>query len=73
VGEATAAPDVESCGSLDRAVPWPEELPNGTVVVSDVETDYVVVTDCGVQTLVRTTDDDSCYDLTGHGLQRYPC
>src|SRR3954462_8492872 len=58
---------------LDGATEWPKELPDGSRLFSDVHTSYVVVTDYGVQTLIKSSDDDSCYSMTGYGLQRYPC
>ena len=76
-GAAGAAPGTRasaSCGDpLDRAVEWPAELPVGSRLVSDAHTSYLVQTDCGVLTLVRSDDPGSCWYMTGHGLQRYPC
>ena len=73
-GDASAAPAARSCGdSLDGSVEWPTELTVGTRLVSEVGTSYVVQTDCGVLTLVRSDDRGSCYYMTGYGLQRYPC
>jgi hypothetical protein len=72
--EAAPAPTSASCGDpLDRDVAWPAELPVGTRLVSDARTSYLVQTDCGVLTLVRSDDPGSCWYMTGYGLQRYPC
>jgi hypothetical protein len=72
--EAAPAPPSGSCGDpLDRDVEWPAELPVGTRVVSDADSSYLVQTDCGVLTLVRSDDPGSCWYMTGYGLQRYPC
>jgi hypothetical protein len=75
-GDAEAAPasPSASCGEpLDRDVDWPAELPVGTRLVSEAHTSYLVQTDCGVLTLVRSDDPGSCWYLTGYGMQRYPC
>jgi hypothetical protein len=75
-GAAEAAPATTSgsCGDpLDRDVEWPPELPVGTRLVSEAHTHYVVQTDCGALTLIRSDDPDSCWYMTGYGLQRYPC
>jgi hypothetical protein len=75
-GDAEAAPATPagSCGDPpDRTVEWPAELPLGTRLVSEAHTGYLVQTDCGVLTLVRSDDPGSCWYLTGYGLQRYPC
>jgi hypothetical protein len=72
--EAAPAPASESCGDpIDRGVEWPAELSVGTRLVSDSHTSYLVQTDCGVLTLVRSDDPGSCWYMTGYGLQRYPC
>jgi hypothetical protein len=74
VAHANPTHTAGSCGTvLDRATEWPRELPNGSRLVSEVGTSFVVVTDCGVQTLIKSSDDDGCYAMTGYGLQRYPC
>jgi hypothetical protein len=75
-GAAEAAPGsaTESCGQPPaRAVEWPAELTVGTRVASEADTSYLVQTDCGVLTLVRSDDPSSCWYMTGYGLQRYPC
>ena len=72
--DAAPAPASESCSDpMDRDVEWPAELPVGTRLVSDAGTSYLVQTDCGVLTLVRSDDPGSCWYLTGYGLQRYSC
>jgi hypothetical protein len=72
--EAAPAPASASCSDpLDRDVGWPAELPVGTRLVSDADTSYLVQTDCGVLTLVRSDEPGSCWYLTGYGLQRYSC
>lgn len=71
---AAPAPATAPCGDpLDRDVEWPAELPVGTRLVSDARTSYLVQTDCGVLTLVRSDDPASCWYMTGYGLQRYSC
>jgi hypothetical protein len=75
-GPAEAAPGVptESCGEPPApAAEWPAELTVGTRLATDAHTSYLVQTDCGMLTLVRSDDPDSCYYMTGYGLQRYPC
>jgi hypothetical protein len=75
-GDAEAAParPSGSCGApLDREVEWPAELPVGTRLVSESDTSYLVQTDCGALTLVRSDDPGSCWYMTGYGLQRYAC
>jgi hypothetical protein len=72
--QANTTHTAASCGTVrDRAPEWPRELPDGSRLVSEVHTSFVVVTDCGVQTLIKSSDDDGCYSMTGYGLQRYPC
>jgi hypothetical protein len=70
---STSAPASEPCGQpQDRVAAWPAELIPGTRLVSEVQTSYVVSTDCGVLTLVRSDDPNSSWYMTGYGLQRYP-
>jgi hypothetical protein len=71
---ASPAPTSESCGEpAARAPEWPAELIVGSRLASQADTSYLVQTDCGVLTLVRSDDPGSCWYMTGYGLQRYPC
>jgi hypothetical protein len=75
-GTAGAAPPAISgaCGTSPVGAPdWPAELPVGTRLASEVGVGYLVETDCGALTLVRSGDPTSCYSMTGYGLQRHPC
>ena len=72
--EPAAAPASESCvDPPEPAAAWPAELPVGTRLESEVHTSYLVTTDCGVLTLVRSDDPHNCWYMTGYGLQRLPC
>jgi hypothetical protein len=72
-GDAAPARTAQPCEPPDRPAEWPSELTVGTRLLSEVHTSYLVQSDCGVLTLIRSDDPHSCYYLTAYGLQRYPC
>lgn len=76
---SAAAPSEEPSGgdSLpdQRAagVAWPAELTEHTRLFVNPYRSYLVQVRNGVPTLVLSTGWDSCYFMTQHGQQRYPC
>ena len=74
-----AAPDDEPSrtntlpGRSARAIAWPAELTEHTRLFVNPYRSYLVQERDGVPTLVLSTGWDSCYFMTQHGQQRYPC
>ncbi len=54
-------------------VDWPTELTEHTRLFVNPYRSYLVTIRDGVPTLVLSTGWDSCYFMTQHGQQRYPC
>jgi hypothetical protein len=52
---------------------WPAELTENTRLFVNPYRSYLVQIRDGEPTLVLSTGFDSCYFLTQHGQQRYPC
>jgi hypothetical protein len=61
-------PDVSADGAG-----WPAELKEHTRLFVNPYRSYVVQIRNGERTLVLSTGFDSCYFMTQHGQQRYPC
>ncbi len=76
---ASSAPgDEPSVGDSlpDQRAPgadWPPELTEHTRLFVNPYRSYLVQERNGVPTLVLSTGWDSCYFMTQHGQQRYPC
>ena len=74
-----AAEPIEEPGSGDSlphtraGVDWPTELTEHTRLFVNPYRSYLVTIRDGVPTLVLSTGWDSCYFMTQHGQQRYPC
>ena len=66
--EGDPLPDQRAAG-----VPWPAELTEHTRLFVNPYRSYLVQERNGVLTLVLSTGWDSCYFMTQHGQQRYPC
>ncbi len=52
---------------------WPAELTENTRLFVNPYRSYLVQERNGALTLVPSTGWDSCYFMTQHGQQRYPC
>ncbi len=67
-GSGDSLPDVSADGAG-----WPAELTEHTRLFVNPYRSYLVQERNGVPTLVLSTGWDSCYFMTQHGQQRYPC
>jgi hypothetical protein len=67
-GSGDSLPDVSA-----DAGGWPAELKEHTRLFVNPYRSYLVQIRDGEPTLVLSTGFDSCYFMTQHGVQRYPC
>ena len=79
-GAASAAPTAGAPSRGDSlpdtrapGVAWPAELTEHTRLFVTPYRSYLVTIRDGVPTLTLSTGWDSCYFMTQHGQQRYPC
>ncbi len=63
----------DSLPDTRAGVDWPTELTEHTRLFVNPYRSYLVTIRDGVPTLVLSTGWDSCYFMTQHGQQRYPC